>query len=127
MTAPSSAAGRPDGTDRHDGPDRPGISGRPDGIDATDGFPPPRPAYDIHTWKEIAHLLLNLPTTVFGFVYAITVLAASPGAWGRGDAQTLPDPTRAGCLEGALQMVWLQSRTARSGHRYFGDSQAVCQ
>ncbi|MQY35443.1 hypothetical protein SRB17_34210 [Streptomyces sp. RB17] len=54
MTATSSAAGRPDGTDR---------------------LPPIRPAYAAHTWKEIAYLLLNLPVTVFGFVYAITALS----------------------------------------------------
>ena len=43
MTAPSSAVGRADDTDRP---------------------PPPRPAFDVHTWKEILHLLLNLPVTV---------------------------------------------------------------
>ncbi|MEU9479109.1 sensor domain-containing protein [Streptomyces sp. NPDC048191] len=54
MTATSSAVGRADGTDR---------------------LPPLRPAYDAHTWKEILYLLLNLPVTVFGFVYAITALS----------------------------------------------------
>ncbi|KOV70794.1 sensor histidine kinase [Streptomyces sp. MMG1121] len=54
MTASSSAVDRTDGTDR---------------------LPPLRPAYDAHTWKEIAYLLLNLPMTVFGFVYAITTLS----------------------------------------------------
>ncbi|OIJ95194.1 sensor histidine kinase [Streptomyces monashensis] len=54
MTAPSSAVDRADGTDR---------------------LPPPRPAYDAHTWKEIAHLLLNLPVAVFSFVYALTALS----------------------------------------------------
>ncbi|WBO64497.1 sensor histidine kinase [Streptomyces camelliae] len=54
MTAPSSAVGLADDTDR---------------------LPPPRPAFDVHTWKEILHLLLNLPVTVFGFVYAITALS----------------------------------------------------
>ncbi|MEV5347480.1 sensor domain-containing protein [Streptomyces achromogenes] len=52
------------------------------GTDADDGsagphrLPPPRPAYDAHTWKEIAHLLLNLPVAVIGFTYAFTVLVA---------------------------------------------------
>ncbi|CAK7281805.1 sensor histidine kinase [Streptomyces misionensis] len=66
MTAPSSAGHRhgtgpvrTDGADASDGPDR---------------LPPIRPAYNRHTWKEIAHLLLNLPVAVFGFCYAITVL-----------------------------------------------------
>ncbi|OIJ96526.1 histidine kinase [Streptomyces sp. MUSC 14] len=54
MTAPSSAVDRADGTDR---------------------LPPPRPAYDAHTWKEIAHLLLNLPVAVFSFVYALAALS----------------------------------------------------
>ncbi|MER6061796.1 sensor domain-containing protein [Streptomyces sp. NPDC001792] len=54
MTATSPAVGRTDGPDR---------------------LPPIRPAYDAHTWKEILYLLLNLPVTVFGFVYAITVLS----------------------------------------------------
>ncbi|QLJ05500.1 sensor domain-containing protein [Streptomyces sp. NEAU-sy36] len=67
MTAPSSAGHRhgtgPVRTDGADGPD------------GSDRLPPIRPAYDAHTWKEIAHLLLNLPVTVFGFCYAITVLA----------------------------------------------------
>ncbi|MEV6052994.1 sensor domain-containing protein [Streptomyces sp. NPDC052107] len=53
MTATSSAVGQADGPDR---------------------LPPIRPAYDAHTWKEILYLLLNLPVTLFGFVYAITVL-----------------------------------------------------
>ncbi|MDN3258313.1 sensor domain-containing protein [Streptomyces sp. CSDS2] len=50
------------------------------GPDADDGragshrLPPPRPAYDAHTWKEIAHLLLNLPVAVIGFTYAFTVV-----------------------------------------------------
>ncbi|MBK3521452.1 MULTISPECIES: sensor histidine kinase [Streptomyces] len=50
------------------------------GTDADDGsagphrLPPPRPAYDAHTWKEIAHLLLNLPVAVIGFTYAFTVV-----------------------------------------------------
>ncbi|MGJ5754014.1 signal transduction histidine kinase [Streptomyces puniciscabiei] len=54
MTATSSAVGRSDGTDQ---------------------LPPLRPAYDAHTWKEILYLLLNLPVTVFGFVYAVTALS----------------------------------------------------
>ncbi|WP_318201939.1 sensor histidine kinase [Streptomyces sp. SCL15-4] len=62
MTAPSPAAAPNAGTDADDGPD------------GSHRLPPPRPAYDAHTWKEIAHLLLNLPTAVFGFTYAFTVL-----------------------------------------------------
>ncbi|MYS94906.1 MULTISPECIES: sensor histidine kinase [Streptomyces] len=36
--------------------------------------PPPRLAYDRHTWKEIAHLLANLPVALLGFTYVVTVL-----------------------------------------------------
>ena len=47
-------------------------------------FPPRRrPArfamYDRHTWKEIAHLLANLPIGVAGFVYVVVTLAAGGG------------------------------------------------
>ncbi|MFF4657283.1 sensor histidine kinase [Streptomyces sp. NPDC001381] len=38
------------------------------------GPPPVRPALDAQTWKEIAHLLANLPMSLFGFVYVMTVL-----------------------------------------------------
>ncbi|WP_208033717.1 sensor histidine kinase [Streptomyces cyanogenus] len=62
MTAPRPAAGPSDGTDEHDG------------SDDLHRLPPPRPAYDAHTWKEIAYLLLNLPVAVFGFTYALTVV-----------------------------------------------------
>ena len=36
--------------------------------------PPARFAYDAHTWKEIAHLLSNLPESLVGFVYTVTAL-----------------------------------------------------
>ncbi|MGP4046811.1 sensor histidine kinase [Streptomyces sp. 2A115] len=45
--------------------------------DTPDGggrLPPARFAYDRHTWKEIAHLLANLPVSLVGFTYAVTVL-----------------------------------------------------
>jgi signal transduction histidine kinase len=37
-------------------------------------LPPARFAYDRHTWKEIAHLLANLPVSLIGFTYVVTVL-----------------------------------------------------
>ncbi|WP_327354138.1 sensor histidine kinase [Streptomyces sp. NBC_01304] len=40
----------------------------------TDRPPPVRFALGKHTWKEIAHLLLNLPVAVLGFIYAVTVV-----------------------------------------------------
>src|SRR5690606_30417124 len=52
----------------------------PAGRDAYgDRPPPPRFAFDRHTWKEIAHLLLNLPVSLVGFTYVVTVLFTS--AW----------------------------------------------
>ncbi|MFJ4619027.1 sensor histidine kinase [Streptomyces sp. NPDC088812] len=36
--------------------------------------PPARLPYDVHTWKEIVHLLANLPMSLFGFTYVMTVL-----------------------------------------------------
>ncbi|MFJ8035427.1 MULTISPECIES: sensor histidine kinase [unclassified Streptomyces] len=100
MTAPSSAAGRFGGIGRTDGPDR------------TDGADRPRPlgpAYDPYTWKEIAHLLLNLPVAVFGFVYAVTALAT-------GGALTLTViglPLLALALLGARQLGKLERARAR--------------
>ncbi|OWA06498.1 histidine kinase [Streptomyces sp. CS227] len=50
----------------------PGTSGEPS---------PPRPslALDGGTWREIAYLLANLPCTIVGFVYAVTLLALGGG------------------------------------------------
>ncbi|WP_367140844.1 MULTISPECIES: sensor histidine kinase [Streptomyces] len=42
----------------------------PDGSGSGDGsLPPARFAFDARTWKEVAHLLLNLPEALIGFVY----------------------------------------------------------
>ncbi|MFF8698325.1 sensor histidine kinase [Streptomyces albidoflavus] len=50
----------------------PGTSGEPT---------PPRPnlALDGRTWREVAYLLANLPCTIVGFVYAVTLLALGGG------------------------------------------------
>ncbi|TQJ54994.1 sensor histidine kinase [Streptomyces sp. NBC_00080] len=37
-------------------------------------LPPARLAYDPQTWKEIAHLLTNLPMSLIGFTYVMTVI-----------------------------------------------------
>ncbi|MFG2428859.1 sensor histidine kinase [Streptomyces sp. NPDC048590] len=47
----------------------------PDG----DRPPPPRPAFDRWTWKEIAHLLADLPMSVAGFVYSVVLVALGAG------------------------------------------------
>ncbi|MEU0255647.1 sensor domain-containing protein [Streptomyces sp. NPDC006184] len=106
MTAPSPAAGRTDGTHGTDGID--GTHGR-DGHDGLDLLPPPRPAYDAHTWKEIAYLLLNLPVAVFGFAYAVTVLVAG----GTLSLTVIGLPLLALCLLGARQLGKLERARAR--------------
>ncbi|MFF9622120.1 sensor histidine kinase [Streptomyces griseosporeus] len=42
-----------------------------------DRLPPPRFAFEARTWKEIAHLLTNLPAALVGFVYVMTVVVVS--------------------------------------------------
>ncbi|MFJ1745778.1 sensor histidine kinase [Streptomyces sp. NPDC088116] len=41
--------------------------------------PPVRLAYDRHTWKEIAHLLTNLPLALAGFVYVVVMISTGVG------------------------------------------------
>ncbi|MET8343327.1 sensor histidine kinase [Streptomyces microflavus] len=41
--------------------------------------PPARLALDRWTWREIAHLLVNLPMAIAGFVYALLVIAVGVG------------------------------------------------
>ncbi|MFL4948780.1 sensor histidine kinase [Streptomyces sp. MMS24-I31] len=43
--------------------------------DGEDRLPPARFAYDLPTWREITHLLANLPVALFGFVYVVVVLS----------------------------------------------------
>ncbi|MFF9841055.1 sensor histidine kinase [Streptomyces sp. NPDC013740] len=47
---------------------------------AADAPPPPaRFAYGRHTWKEVAHLLADLPCALAGFVYAVVTIALGVG------------------------------------------------
>ncbi|MFD3802325.1 sensor histidine kinase [Streptomyces sp. NPDC058611] len=47
---------------------------------AGDDRPPPvRPAFDAVTWKEIAHLMGNLPVALVGFVYTVVMVSVSGG------------------------------------------------
>jgi signal transduction histidine kinase len=52
-------------------PGQPGSQGQPQ----QDPLPPPRFAYDAATWREVGHLLLNLPVAIIGFVYVVAVLS----------------------------------------------------
>ncbi|MEU6816641.1 sensor domain-containing protein [Streptomyces sp. NPDC046860] len=89
MTAPAPAAG-PDGD-----ADRP---------------PPARLAFDAHTWREIAHLLLNLPLAVVGFTYAVTALSVSGGL----TVTVLGLPLLAGSLLGARLLGRLERARVRA-------------
>ncbi|WP_405586083.1 sensor histidine kinase [Streptomyces sp. NBC_01190] len=42
-------------------------------------LPPARFAFDGATWREIAHLLLNLVTSIIGFVYVVTTVSLGVG------------------------------------------------
>ncbi|MET9481838.1 sensor domain-containing protein [Streptomyces sp. NPDC006638] len=51
-----------------------------DDPDAKNDRPPPvRPAFDRQTWKEIAHLLANLPSSLVGFVYVVVTVSTGAG------------------------------------------------
>ncbi|MFF7886066.1 sensor histidine kinase [Streptomyces sp. NPDC020794] len=55
------------------------VSDIPDGSADSDRLPPPRFALGRQTWKEIAHLLANLPVSIFGFVYVVTLISTGAG------------------------------------------------
>ncbi|MEU9447224.1 sensor domain-containing protein [Streptomyces sp. NPDC048277] len=84
--------------------------GSTDGRDDRERLPPVRLAYDSHTWKEIAHLLLNLPISVFGFVYAFTVLWVS----GLLTLTVVGIPLLAASLLGARQLGKMERARARA-------------
>ena len=76
----------------------------------TDRLPPARFAFDRHTWKEILHLLANLPVSLVGFTYVVTVL--STGAFLTLTAIGLP--LMAAGLMGARQLGKLERKRARA-------------
>ncbi|MFF0446407.1 sensor histidine kinase [Streptomyces sp. NPDC004609] len=49
------------------------------GVPDSDAPPPVRFALDARTWKEIVHLLANLPVAVFGFVYVAFTISLGAG------------------------------------------------
>ncbi|MGW7419817.1 sensor histidine kinase [Streptomyces sp. NPDC054813] len=81
-----------------------------DGDEDRDRLPPVRYAYDGHTWKEIAHLLLNLPVSVFGFIYVFTTVWVS----GVLTITVIGIPLLAGTLLGARQLGKLERARARA-------------
>ncbi|MEU2493188.1 sensor domain-containing protein [Streptomyces sp. NPDC007883] len=83
-------------------------SSSPDGsAPGHDGPPPARLAYDRHTWKEVAHLLSDLPVAVAGFVYTVTMVAVGAGL----SVTVVGLPLLAGGLAGArLLGRWERAR-----------------
>jgi signal transduction histidine kinase len=76
----------------------------------SDRPPPARFAFDRHTWKEIAHLLANLPVALLGFTYVMTVLVT--GFWLT--VTVIGFPLLAAGLLGARQLGKLERGRARA-------------
>ncbi|MFG2678318.1 sensor histidine kinase [Streptomyces sp. NPDC048392] len=80
------------------------------GAAAGDRLPPARVAYDRHTWKEIAHLLANLPAALLGFTYVVTMLSVGAGL----TVTVVGFPLLAAGLLGARQLGKLERARARA-------------
>ncbi|MET9902747.1 sensor domain-containing protein [Streptomyces sp. NPDC006446] len=81
----------------------------PDDPSGGDRPPAVRLALDPVTWKEISHLLVNLPASIVGFVYVVTMLAT-----GAGLAVTVVGlPLLAAGLRGSRQLGKLERARAR--------------
>ncbi|KUO21195.1 sensor histidine kinase [Streptomyces dysideae] len=78
--------------------------------DSAELLPPARFAYDQHTWKEIAHLLANLPMALLGFLYVMTVLFTGAGL----TVTVIGFPLLAAGLVGARQLGKLERARARA-------------
>ncbi|MFD8985566.1 sensor histidine kinase [Streptomyces sp. NPDC059564] len=72
--------------------------------------PPVRPAYDAVTWKEIAHLLGNLPVALIGFVYTVFMVATAGGL----SVTAVGLPLLACGLYGSRQLGRLERARARA-------------
>ncbi|MEU1051178.1 sensor domain-containing protein [Streptomyces sp. NPDC005876] len=75
-----------------------------------DRLPPARFALGAHTWKEIAHLLANLPMSLFGFVYVVTMLSVGFGL----TVTVVGLPLLSAGLMGARQLGKLERARARA-------------
>jgi signal transduction histidine kinase len=80
------------------------------GAGQDDRPPPPRLAYDRHTWKEIAHLLANLPVALLGFTYVVTALFTSLGL----TLTVIGFPLLAAALMGARLLGRMERARARA-------------
>ncbi|WP_320776637.1 sensor histidine kinase [Streptomyces sp. CRN 30] len=94
-------------TDRQQDP----VHGRrlPSGRAVSAPLPPARPAFDTQTWKEIAHLLANLPVTLLGFTYVVATLSTSASL----TVTVIGFPLLAAALMGARQLGKLERARAR--------------
>ncbi|TLS40555.1 sensor histidine kinase [Streptomyces montanus] len=81
-----------------------------DARNGTERLPRARFAYDRHTWKEIAHLLANLPVALLGFTYVATVLFTGALL----TATVVGFPLLAAGLMGARQLGKLERGRARA-------------
>ncbi|MFD9326506.1 sensor histidine kinase [Streptomyces sp. NPDC060065] len=86
------------------------LTGPPDRTSDVDRLPPPRLAFDPQTWKEIAHLLANLPVAVFGFTYVMTVMVTGLGL----TVTVIGFPLLAAGLLGARQLGKMERARARA-------------
>ncbi|CAL9527741.1 sensor histidine kinase [Streptomyces sp. enrichment culture] len=82
----------------------------PSAGDTAEPLPPPRLAYDAHTWKEIAHLLANFPAALVGFVYVVTVVVTGASL----TVTVIGFPLLAAGLTGARQLGKLERARARA-------------
>ncbi|MGX1313831.1 signal transduction histidine kinase [Streptomyces calvus] len=90
-------------------PPGPPATAVPEPAGPDDRPPPARFAYDAHTWKEIAHLLANLPVSLIGFVYVVTTLFTGLGL----TVTVIGFPVLAAALTGARLLGRLERARAR--------------
>jgi signal transduction histidine kinase len=102
-------------SDTPQAPDIRGVTDVPDAQDVPnesadgDRLPPPRFALGRQTWKEIAHLLANLPVSIFGFVYVVTLVSTGAGL----AVTAIGLPLLAGGLRGTRLLGRLERARAR--------------
>ncbi|MGW3632802.1 sensor histidine kinase [Streptomyces sp. NPDC005122] len=112
ITAVAPPGGTPSGTTAETPAETPAepSAGTPAGTPDGDRLPSPRLALGRRTWQEIAHLLANLPVSIFGFVYVVTMVST-----GSALAVTVVGlPLLAGGLLGARQLGKLERARARA-------------
>ncbi|MEW2068239.1 sensor domain-containing protein [Streptomyces sp. NPDC007346] len=79
-------------------------------VPAPDRLPPARLALDRWAWREIAHLLVNLPMAIAGFVYALLVIAVGVGL----SVTVIGLPLLVSGLRGARRLGRVERGRARS-------------